>query len=256
MPKPYIKSRVAKSAVRFVLDPLGFTVPRAYLRHVDDQQVHFFHMGRCAGTTIKDLIEQINQTTEGTTLVAHEHKVVLANIPEQARYFFAIREPVDRFFSAFNWRQARQKLTSRGPDSYSQQERKAFARFASANELAESLFADGERGIEAFTAMQEIKHVNRPMHSWFSSVEEPLSIRPPLCIIRLEKMQHDLNFLVSKLEIDNGRDLASKERKRHLNVYVAPPPLSELAIENLRRWYATDIQFYELAKGWAAQHQD
>lgn len=255
MPKPHIRSRVAKSAVRFVLDPLGFKVPRAYFRHVDDRRVHFFHMGRCAGTTIKDFIERVNQRSNQVTIVAHEHKVVLDNIPEQARYFFAIREPVDRFFSAFNWRQARRTYL-KGSDSYSQQERKAFSRFASANELAESLFTDGERGIEAFTAMQEIKHVNRPQHSWFPNVEEVLSVRPPLCIIRLEKMQQDLNFLTAKLGIENGQALTAECGKRHKNIYVAPPPLSDKAIENLRRWYAADIQFYELAKAWAERHQD
>ena len=256
MPKAYLKSRVAKSAVRRVLDPLGFGAPKVRPRDLSDDTIHFFHLGRCAGTTIKEFIDKFNEGGHAVSIIPHEHKVVLAKIPERGRYFFSIREPVDRFFSAFNWRQARRTLGPAKGDSHTEQERKAFARFANANELAESLYAEGERGIEAFTAMQEIKHVNRPQYTWFPSVEEVLSARPPLCIIRLDKMQRDLDYLAAKLQVENRFELTSEKRKRHRNVYSVPPPLSDKAVDNLRRWYAADIQFYELAKAWAEQHQD
>jgi hypothetical protein len=253
--KKSIKPRVVKNLTKFVLDPFGVSFPKkAYLRYLNDgKYIHFFHIGRCAGTTIKAFIEQFNKKSQSFTIMAHEHKVGLSDIPQDSCYFFSIRDPIDRFYSAFYWRKGRRN--GAGPlqpsDSYSEQERKAFSRFKDANDLAESLFADGVIGIHAFTAMQEIKHVNRPQHFWFSNVEEVFILRPPLCIIRPENMHEDLDVLASKFDII----LPEQQSRYHQNTYLNTTPLSSLAIENLRRWYAADIHFYELAKSWIALNQ-
>jgi hypothetical protein len=234
-----------------MLDPIGFSVPKkAYVRYLNgNEYIHFFHIGRCAGRTIKELIKQLNKKSKSFTIMAHEHKVGLSDIPQNSCYFFSIRDPIDRFYSAFYWRKGRARRKS---DDYSEQERKAFSRFEEANDLAESLFAHDVNGIHAFTAMQEIKHVNRPQNSWFSSVEEVFFLRPPLCIIRLENMQKDLDFLASKLELV----LPAGQSRHHQNTYPNTPPLSARALDNLRKWYAADIHFYELAKSWIALNQN
>jgi hypothetical protein len=257
MQNAFVKSQVAKNLVNLVLDPLGFAYPRAYLRYLDDAKyVHFLHIGRNAGTTIKEFNDAVGAAGQGVAIMAHDHKVGLADLPEQANYFFSVRDPIERFYSAFYWRRKRRDQAEEG-DSYSEQERKAFSRFREANELAETLFADGTAGLHAITAMQDIKHVKRPQHSWFPTVEEVLDRRPPLCIVRLERMRGDLGFLCSRFGLDIDTVWPEKEaRHRHKNNDSDRPALSPKAVENLRRWYAADFQFYRLAMDWIAANQD
>lgn len=251
------KSLVAKNLVNYVLEPLGVSYPGYYLRYLDDDKyVHYLHIGRNAGTTIKEFNSRVSELTP-IKIMSHEHKISLSDIPPKADYFFSIRDPIERFYSAFYWRRRRRDEAALSDvDSYSDQERKAFTRFREANDLAENLFADGEVGLNAFAAMQEIKHIMRPQHSWFPTVEEVFVRRPPLAIVRLKKMREDLNFLAAKFQLDLDAIWREREVQHHQNNYADKPPLSPRAIENLKRWYATDFQFYEMANSWIAQNQE
>lgn len=260
MQKAFVKSQVAKNLVNLVLDPLGFAYPRGYLRYLDDAKyVHFLHVGRNAGTTIKEFNDKMGEN--GVAIMAHDHKIGLSDLPKHANYFFSLRDPIERYYSAFYWRRNRRDQADSNQeedsDSYSEQERKAFSRFREANELAENLFAEGTVGLHAFTAMQEIKHVKRPQYSWFPTVEEVFVKRPPLCIARLDRMREDLGFLCAKFNLDIDTVWPEKQaRHHHKNNYSDKPALSPKAIENLKRWYAADYQFYRMARDWIAENQD
>jgi len=115
----------------------------------------------------------------------------------------------------------------------------------------------GERGIEAFTAMQEIKHVNRRSIHLVSQCRG--SAERKAAVVHHPAGQDASAISTTSprsWQVESRYELTSEKRKRHRNVYSVPPPLSDKAIKNLRRWYAADIQFYELARAWAEQHQD
>lgn len=215
--------------------------------------VHFLHIGKCAGTTIKALIQSINQDRQIPLILAHPHRIGLADLPIGSRYFFSIRNPVTRFYSGFYGRKREDQPRLYVP--WSETEQKAFERFPEANDLAEALFSDSLIGQHAFSAMQSIGHVWKHQHTWFPDIEDVFERRPPLCILRQEHLSEDIRFLKKALALPFDLRIETDRVKAHKNDYSAAPTLSERAVENLKMWYVADIQFYALANSWIERNQ-
>jgi hypothetical protein len=103
--------------------------------------------------------------------------------------------------------------------------------------------------------MKSIAHVRQPQHSWFSSIDEVFETRPPLCILRQENLQADMAALRRVLSSGEKWILESDGVKAHKNDYSNALPLSQRAIDNLRVWYAADIQFWRHANAWIEENQ-
>jgi hypothetical protein len=215
--------------------------------------IHFLHIGKCAGTTIKLLIQSINQNMQTPLIVAHKHKVRLADLPLGSRYFFSTRNPITRFYSGFYSRKRMGQPRMHVP--WSEAEQKAFEQFPEANDLAEAIFSDSLTGEQARCAMQSIKHVGQHQHEWFSDIEEVFATRPPLCILRQEHLAEDVLFLKSALNLSFDFTLETDSVRAHKNDYSNVPPLSELARANLEKWYGADIRFYAEATAWIEENQ-
>lgn len=221
------------------------------LQRSSRRKVHFLHVGKCAGTAIKDLASRINTLPHGPRILAHGHSRKLADLPADAPYFFSVRHPVSRFVSAFSMR--KRKEQPRLYREWTDGEREAFRQFPEANDLAESLFAPSEAGKAAFAAMQSIGHMSF-QHGWFK-VRDIFGSRPPLCVLRQEKLAHDVAHLLRLLEIDQHVGLPDDSTRAHRNDYSRTPPLSAKAIENLTAWYAVDIEYYRLIDAWVDETQ-
>jgi hypothetical protein len=214
--------------------------------------VHFLHIGKCAGTAIKDLAERINSLPNGPRILAHGHSKKLNDLPSDADYFFSVRHPVSRFVSAFCMR--KRKEQPRLYREWTAGEKEAFERFPEANDLAESLFAPSAAGQAAFAAMQSIGHMSF-QHGWFK-VRDIFAARPPLCVLRQEKLAHDVAHLLRLLDVDPRVGLPDDSTRAHRNDYSLTPPLSVKAIENLEAWYAVDIAYYRLIDAWVEDNQN
>lgn len=215
--------------------------------------LHFLHIGKCAGTAIKRVMNKVNQQKGYDLFIQHPHRVTLTDLPANAAYFFSIRNPITRFYSGFYSR--KRKGQPRLYVEWREEEKLAFSRFAEANDLAENLFSGGELGLHAFAAMQSIRHVRQPQHSWFPDVEEMLYKRPPICILRQEHLAEDFMFFRQAADIAESIGLEADPVKSHKNDYSKTPPLSNKAIENLEKWYAVDMMFYQLATEWIKMNQ-
>jgi hypothetical protein len=122
--------------------------------------------------------------------------------------------------------------------------------FEHANSLAESLFRQDASGEMASAAMNSITHLAMHQVGWFFNQENFLELRPPLHIIRQEFFDKDLEVFIQKLGIENNFGLKRDPVLSHENNYEGVPPLSELAIANLKIWYAQDIEFYKMCSDW------
>ena len=125
--------------------------------------------------------------------------------------------------------------------------------FEHANDLAECLFRNDQQGHEAAQAIESISHTSRHQIDWFQRTGHFLSLTPPLWIIRQEHFDDDFSELLKKSNIAlSYSDLkVSKDAiTTHKNDYTEVPKFSELAITNLKRWYARDYIFYELCESW------
>ena len=231
---------------------LGLRLARLQLSpHPRVRKVHFLHVGKCAGTAIKDLAAQINTLPDGPRIIPHGHARKLADLPTDAEYFFSARHPVSRFVSAFAMR--KRKEQPRLYREWTAGEREAFLRFPEANDLAESLFAPGQVGREAFAAMQSIGHM--PFQHLRFKVRDIVGARPPLCVLRQERLSHDVGHLLRLLGIEGDVSLPVDPARAHRSDSAQARPLSEKAIANLTTWYAVDIEYYRLIDAWMDEQQ-
>ena len=65
-------------------------------------------------------------------------------------------------------------------------------------------------------------------------------------------MQRFLDILGINIKIESL--LTFDKIKSHQNDYAKAPPLSELALQNLKKWYIQDYMFYEMCEEWLKQN--
>lgn len=208
-----------------------------------EDAIHFLHVGKAAGTQIKHLAEQSDEQ-----IIVHRHDTRLRDIPRSAPYFFSIRNPVSRFYSGFYSRKRKGRPVYDVP--WTKCEAVAFRDFDHANDLAEALFEPGERGVQATQAMISIRHTGQNLVSWFFLQGNIFEVWPPLWIIRQEQFEQDFDEFLNRAGLE--RPAAPPADRLHANDYSDTPPLSELAKEKLRRWYAQDFAFYDACESWLA----
>ena len=215
--------------------------------------IHFLHIGKNAGTQIKNVIRQINAQRQDLRIKRHGHRVSLGDLPDDDDFFFSIRDPISRFRSGFYSR--KRKGQPRIYIDWSRFEAKAFDDFEHANDLAEALFCDGELGAKAFCAMKSIRHVTMNQVDWISHFGNLLELRPPLCIIRQEKFDVDVRALKERVGFAGEIEIEKDPTKSHANDYSDTPALSEEAVSNLNRWYVQDIEFYRVCEDWIERNR-
>ncbi|WP_200181338.1 sulfotransferase family 2 domain-containing protein [Ectothiorhodospira mobilis] len=238
-----------KEALRKGLNSIGYDVRR--VRSVDIDVIHYLHIGKCAGTQIGNIIRQINEGCGRSVIVKNGHDVSLRDIPKGSDFFFSIRDPLSRFVSGFYSR--KRKGRPRIYSGWSSYEEFSFGEFEEANDLAESLFECGLRGRQAAAAIKSMRHTAQDQFDWFCCCGSFLFVRPPVWIIRQEYFEGDLREFLYRAGFSGFSDALKIEKDSvgsHVNDYRGVPPLSKKAEQNLRYWYAQDIQFYQMCEDW------
>lgn len=212
------------------------------------REIAFLHIGKNAGTQIMHLAQQL--MAHGVKVHQLPHTTKLYEIPVALSYFFSVRDPVTRFKSGFYSR--KRKGQPRIYAEWTKPEAVAFGSFEHANDLAEALFRPDEKGMLAAQAIQAIRHTAMQQIDWFERIGF-LDLRPPVWIVRQEKFEADFAIFLRRLGLPLRFDQlkpATDAAAAHSNDYSRTPPLSDLAKENLRRWYARDLVFYDLCERW------
>ena len=220
---------------------------------VDRREVlHFLHIGKTAGTQISHLGRQISDRSGLFRFEGHGHAAGLADLPNGSLYFFSTRDPIARFVSGFYSR--KRKGMPRTYSEWTPHEALAFAAFDHADDLACQLSDGANRQGEAVAAMRSISHVAMLQGDPFRCMGHFLQLRPPVHILRQERLEEDVAVLARKLRLDVTPRFTSDPVKAHRNDYSDVPPLSETARANLRAWYAGDYAFLRQCEDWIASH--
>ena len=213
----------------------------------------FFHIGKTSGTKINSIFKK--KIINNINIIKTQHNLKKRHINLNQNYFFSIRNPVNRFLSGFYSRKRKGK--PRLYKDWSTEERQAFKKFKSANQLAESLFLKSKKGQDAIRAIQSIGHCNSDQIDWFSG-SDFFGNNPPLCIIRQEFFERDMILFCKKLNI-KGEILKNIKKeikiKEHKNNYNKIKPLSKKAIFNLKKWYVKDVYFYKYCNNWIKKNK-
>ncbi len=213
--------------------------------------IHFLHIGKCAGSQVAQISKQINKIPDGRKIIKHRHDVFLRNINRNADYFFSIRHPISRFTSGFYSRKREGAPRLQVP--WTMDDAFAFTHFEHANDLAEALFEKTDLGHRAWAAIKSIRHTAQNQSDWFYCRGGFLYTRPPIWILRQESFDADLAVFFERANLDLGGHkvkITSDPKAAHANDYSNIPPLSEKAREKLSLWYAQDIAFYDLCEDW------
>lgn len=236
--------------IKALSNKAGLEIGLRRIRRSSPQQrfIYFLHIGKAAGSQIKQAMVQINEQQSAVTMLAMSHQITLKDIPEPADYFFSVREPISRFRSGFYSRKRRGQPLNNIP--WTRYEEQAFATFPHANDLAEALFAPGERGLQALGAMKSIEHTAEDQIDWFVLAGDIFSVRPPVWILRQEHLEADFQTFLERAGVTFKPELRQDPVGAHRNDYSQIPALSERAESNLRRWYAQDFAFYDAVETW------
>ena len=128
--------------------------------------LNVLHIGKTGGTALKHVLAEYASSSR-YELLFRGHDVTLAEVPKGERYMFLIRDPLSRFVSAFNGRLREDRPRYHYP--WREEERIAFGRFKTPDELAVALSSDDdEERRSAECAMRGIGHVNTPYTFWFA----------------------------------------------------------------------------------------
>lgn len=212
------------------------------------ETIHFLHLGKNAGTQFKFCAAQINAFSLSHHFRFHGHKVLLSDLPNLARYTFVTRDPVKRFRSGFYSR--KRKGQPRTYVEWREREAWAFGKFEHANDIAEALYDDTERGEDARKAMHSINHVRQHQHHWFDAVPEFLESWPPVYILRQECFEADLQRLYAVLGLKEEPVMGHDKKSSHRNDYSSTAALSDVSVRNLERWYKDDLDFIARCDAW------
>ena len=197
--------------------------------------VHFLHIGKTGGTSIISQMKRFNQLKDCPYhFYFYNHQVALKHLPPGQKYFFAVRDPVERFVSGFY----STKFQNKGIP-WTTAEKTAFEIFPEANHLAESLFSDSSLGLLAYDAMQSIKHVAEFQIEWFAPAAQ-IPDRLPIAVLNQKTLEYDFNQMLNKLGLPPV--MLPTENQAAIDNF---PPLSDQAVKNIKIWYQRDIKLIE-----------
>jgi len=208
---------------------------------------HFLHVGKTGGTALRYTLQPFLDSGR-YTLFLHGHAMTLPMVKRGEKVFFFQRDPLSKFLSGFYYR--RRQARPHYDIPWRPQEAVAFANFASANELARSLSAaDPRRREQAVHAMRSIHQVKDSPFRWLDSEEYFRSRLDDILFIGFqEQLDSDFGILRNLLAVPDWVRTPPADATVYQKNREAVEPLDSTAIENLRAWYARDLEFYELCR--------
>lgn len=204
------------------------------------------HVGKTGGTSLRLLIKDLRSDGFKFPLTKMRHKETVNQALDEnpgLQLGFIYRDPTSRFVSGFNSRLRNGRPTHNS--LWTPAEAAAFSWFADANSLAEALYAEDPRlQSAAHFAMGSIRHLARGYAFYFQSPTYFQSLQEQIyCLCELS----DLNTRAAEFFAPFGvpkEAVLSRVRQSH-RAPSTPPPLSPLALENLRRFWDVEYQLYD-----------
>jgi hypothetical protein len=216
------------------------------LSRVRGQRVaHMLHIRKTGGTAVKAALAGI-ETPANLRLMLHPHRVSLRDVPASDDVFFFLRDPVARFVSGFESRRREGRPAHYHP--WSPAERRAYERFATAEELAAALASTNpEERRAAEQAMNGINHVRSRLSDWLGDEALLKSRRAHILLVGWqETLDFDFRRLVELLQLPTDTSLPTDEASAHRSSPDGSRALlSDSAASTIRDWYGSDYRLIE-----------
>lgn len=211
--------------------------------------LHLLRIGKTGTTALIEALRRVDGDNE-FRVAYHGHDIALARIPTDEHWMFSVRDPIDRFVSAFGSRLRCGRPRYDVP--HSPAEAAAFARFTHPHDLGVALSSDDrDTRSAAYRAMRSINHVSTSYWDWFGDAQTLRRRRDGcLAMLRVATLHDDAARLAARLGIPPERlVLPTSDDGAHRNPPLPhrPPDVVARSRDNLCRWYARDYEFLRLA---------
>ncbi|CAK0899545.1 unnamed protein product [Prorocentrum cordatum] len=160
--------------------------------------VQFVHVGKCAGSSIGMAIYKNTPYHE-----IHIRQVDNCRADQQRMWIVAVRDPLARVVSAFNWRNPLNGDSPHGEAGFLQdkQEQAFYRCFREVNDFAESLQDQSHCGSIARRALEKpilSEHVGKGFR-WYFEHDLDCVLAQEVYLIRSETISHDLKDVFGRL---------------------------------------------------------
>jgi len=228
------------------------------------RRLHFVHVGKTGGTAIKQTLmrrrlaywqeekaEAAPETPHGR-IQLHHHKFTMADVPAEDKVFFCVRDPIDRFMSAYYSRLHKGK--PRFYYEWSEAERKAFEAFPTPQQLAMALTSrdEEERG-RARSAMRRIRHLGFMDRQLGTPRQLRAQLGQIVYIARQETLADDWEQIKVMLALPPEAELPSGPVRSHRRDASVDRTLDDDARRALREWYERDyrlVSYCDQLRAW------
>ncbi|CAN7606427.1 sulfotransferase family 2 domain-containing protein [Rhizobium sp. LjRoot254] len=222
-------------------------------KDVFERPFGFLHIAKTGGSALKTAIKQHLDLTGEQNVANLGHGARIEEILEhqpKLKLCFVVRDPVDRFVSAFN---SRFRGGRYGVHKWSPREEKVFSRFIRPNDLAEALSSsDGTTRAIAEKAMQAVGHLKRDLRFHLGSIEILEAAKDQIVFIGDQRSLDD-DFIRFKEIVGMRPDIELP--KDQVGAHKAPDTMSKtlsaLGEQNIRQHYIRDYPLLE----WCLQHR-
>lgn len=204
--------------------------------HALKRQLQFVHIGKCGGSTLEKLLPVSTVINEkySTCFESHVSGVV---VDSNCDYLFCVRNPIDRAFSAFEWRK-KLVLEDALPDQVRRfpGERKVLRKYVSLGSMARALFLPDSRLNQVVARdFDSVHHLRESISFYCQPLLGVLNPGNILGVICQETLAADCARLLG-VDVSGVRE-RSNASKRRINL-----DLDVAAVNNLKRFLVEDYQ--------------
>ena len=173
--------------------------------------LRFIHIAKCGGSTIHNIINKMDIKKKSYHLSKPKFK-------KDELYIICIRNPVERFVSAFNWRKKKRC------QNVNSNEYQFLFKYKNINELAENLYKNGKLNQIAHNEIYSTKyfgsnmmsHFGRDIHWYLHDFLNKCNTYNILGVITIENMKKDCKKLFG-ININNIHKKKNIEYSKYLS---------------------------------------
>ena len=209
------------------------------------KKIKFLHIGKTGGTFIKDNLKFIDKKHQ-IRILPHSESI-LKN--DKYQYIFFVRNPTDRFISAF-WSRYR-KGKPRYYSEWNKKEKEVFEFFKTPNDLAEAIYSsENIKKEKAKIALENISHLNMDLAFYLKDIKNIESCLNNIYYVgRQETINDDLNKIIDKLgyDIEVRKKIKYDEITKHKTSeqFKNLSKISNKGIVNIKKYYSKDFEIIE-----------
>ena len=208
----------------------------SHLAYALKRRLQFVHIGKCGGSTVEKLLPLSPIISENYTSFFRSH-INGVVIDSNCDYIFCLRNPIDRAFSAFEWRK---KLVVQDslPDQFRRfpGERKVLRKYKSLGIMSRSLYrTDGWLDQAVARDFYSVHHLRESISYYCRPLLDVVTPANILGVVCQETLAADCTRILG-VDASEVRERSNSLKRR------IDQDLDEVAVKNLKRFLVEDYQ--------------